>query len=141
MPIRHQFFRNGVLIWNWGVITGEEVIPANREIYEHQFDAPFEFQLCDMSEVTDMLLTSDDIRTIAEDDARNTINQAQVSIIVAPTDFVYGMCRMWGFQAETETFATYVVRTKKEAFEILSKNNIHLAQAVLDEFMRDPTNW
>ena len=74
MSVRHRFYRNGVLILNWGILTGEEFIPSNRKIYEHKFECPFEFQLCDMSGVTDIILTPDDIRTIAIDDARGTAN-------------------------------------------------------------------
>ena len=140
MPIRHKFYSNGVLIWNWGIITGDEIIPANRKIYEHNFEDDFEFQLCDLSGVTDMQLTPDDIKTIASDDIHGTANLNQVSVIVARTDYIYGMCRMWDMLAGNESFRAYVIRAKEEALEILSKSHIHLNRNIIDEFMRELTD-
>jgi len=130
VPVQLEYREHGVILWHWGVVTGDEVIPANREIYRHVFADAFRFQLIDLAHVTDWRLTAEDMRTLALDDADLTGPHPQVAAVVATSDYLYGMCRMWNMMAETDSFRTYVVRSVDEALELFREHDIELERPV-----------
>ena len=128
MPVKNDFLETGVIVWHWAVVTGEELLQSNNAIYEHKFEDKFKFQLLDTTRITELKVTTKEIERLAKTDAAMTVDQPQVAVIVAETDFIYGMGRMWTALAESDTFETAVVRTMGEAIEYLQKKGIHIEE-------------
>ncbi|MCW8825708.1 MAG: hypothetical protein OQK78_04715 [Gammaproteobacteria bacterium] len=126
MPLKNEYLKTGIIIWHWGVVTGDELISSNREIYNHKFENGCKFQLAELSKVTDFSLTTKDIKALANMDQSLTTEQPQVGVVVAQSDYIFGMSRMWSMLAETETFKTHVVRTIDDALDYLRENGIDI---------------
>jgi len=133
MPLRNEFLEAGVIVWHWGVVTGEELLHSNRAIYEHRFADRFMFQLLDLTRVTDLKVTPQVIKSLAGMDTAMTAEHPQVGVVIAETDFIFGMGRMWNIQAENDSFETTVVRTMGEAIEILQKRGIDIEEPIFQE--------
>ncbi len=124
MPAQLEFRTEGVFIWNYGVVTGREMLAANRAIYNHEFDGDFVYQIAMNGRVEDFAAEPDDMRKLAEMD-RDLVGQSpQIGIVIAESDYLFGMCRMWNQQAETESFDAAVVRRVEDAQKLLQARNI-----------------
>lgn len=133
MPLKNEYLETGVIVWHWGVVTGEELFYSNRAIYEHTFVGKFMFQLLDLTRVTDLRVTTQDIESLARMDTALTAEYPQVGVIVAEDDFIFGMGRMWNSQAESDSFETAVVRTMGEAIEFLQKKEIDIEEPIFQD--------
>ncbi len=73
--------------------------------------------LWDMSAVTNFEISSDVIRELAND--APIIPADHIRVVVAPTDYQYGMMRMLQMLGETTRPDLHVVRTLDEAYRLL----------------------
>lgn len=140
MPARLEFRSEGVFIWNYGVVTGREILASNRAIYEHAFNGEFLYQIAMNGRVDDFAAEPDDMRKLAEMDRAMIGHAAQIGIVVAESDYLFGMCRMWNQQAETDSFHATVVRTVDEAIKLLDTRGINAGSFEYPPLPPEPDN-
>lgn len=126
MSIVCEFRSNGVIIWHSGVITGNDLIQANKEIYSHKYDDVFEFQLADLSNVEEFDVSMEDMRILAKMDYEIKIDTKQFACAVAPSDLLFGMSRSWNIQSEKDDFENNVVRRMDEAIAWFKSKGIYI---------------
>lgn len=126
MPLRYDFKETGVVIWYWGVVEGRDLVPANRAIYEHEFEGEFKYQFIDTTHVTDFNVSPQEIRQIVDDDLQHTAGLSQVAVMVAPDEHIFAISRMWNIQADDSSFRTMVVKTTDQAMAFLKENGIDI---------------
>ena len=115
MSIELEFKSNGVIIWHSGVVTGEDLILANKNVYSYKYDEGLLFQLADLSDVEDFDVSSNDMATLAAMDKQFIKGIKQFGCTVAPTDVLFGASRQWSAQAQRDGFDSHVVRSMDEA--------------------------
>ena len=140
MPIKLEFRAEGTFIWNYGVVTGREILASNRAIYDHKFDGEFLYQIAMNSQVEKLTAQPDDMRKLAEMDREMIGDAAQIGIVVAESDYLFGMSRMWNQQAETDSFHATVVRTVDEAIELLAARGIDAGSFEYPPLPPEPDN-
>lgn len=76
-----------VVIWTfWGVVTGEELLRSNQEIYgDERFDA-LAFQIVDLTDVESFEVSRDDMMVLAATDRAASRSNGDVRIAVAAHD-------------------------------------------------------
>ena len=63
-----EFYRNGVVVRHRGVVTDEEMLEMERGIYSYAYPAPLEFQVIDLSRVSDFRASPEMMRDIGRMD-------------------------------------------------------------------------
>ncbi|MDH5571395.1 MAG: hypothetical protein OEY89_06490 [Gammaproteobacteria bacterium] len=126
MPITLDFRDNGVIIWERGVITDDQFLNAEYEIYDHKFKGDFQYQLAVMSEVTDFHVSSETMLKVAEIDKNHPNKCKQYAVVVAASDKIFGMCRQWNMNSEDDLFITNVVRNLDDALSWFRKHDIEI---------------
>ncbi len=107
------------------MVTGREMLASNRAIYRHKFSGEFIYQIAMNGQVEEFAAEPDDMRKLADMDRTLVGNAPQIGIVIAESDYVFGMCRMWNQQAETDSFHATVVRQVAEAQELLAERGIN----------------
>ena len=118
MAIEYFFdISRNLLLTTWrGRVVGADAVSAYFEIYALAEYAPQMVEIADMSEVTDMEISVDDMRRVI--DTRHRLfgaSRTKVAVI-APDDLHFGMARM--FRAYSELAGAQIVvpfRSRKEA--------------------------
>jgi len=124
MPIRCEFLSQGVIAYHSGVIDGSEVLQVNREIISHENSSHFQFQIMDLMEVVKFDVSAEDMQSLAKMDRMMEKECQQYACVVAPTDFEFGMTRIWNTLAEGEFFESVVVRSREEAVTWLQSKGV-----------------
>src|SRR5262245_38319751 len=108
----------GILRKGWGVITGAELAAAESEL----FNAPeidlgkIRYALVDLSQVTEVRVSADEVRTVARVDEKLSTRNAALSVsIVAPHDVAFGLSRMWQMVSENTGWHSHVFRDRAGA--------------------------
>ena len=79
-----------------GVVTGAEIIEANRKLYSGRDFPRLRYKIIDRSGCTDYRVTGKEVRAIAElDRAASRINPSIVVALISATDLQYGISRMY----------------------------------------------
>jgi len=125
MTINHIFTEdNGVVISISGVVTGAEIIAQNAKMHaKADFKNNISFYLYDLSQVDQIDINADEVATIAEQDmeaAQKTPNQ--VVLLVASSDLIFGLGRMWQTLVEDSALKAGVFRTLDEANKWIGRN-------------------
>jgi len=126
MPVKTEYRKNGVILWHEDIVTGEQLIAVNKEIYSHEFQEDFQFQLLVLTDVTEFNVSSRDMKTLADMDTKAERDCKQYACVVARDDFLFGMSRMWNIQADEENFESRVVREIDEALSWLNSKGIEV---------------
>jgi len=126
MPVKTEYRKNGVILWHEDIVTGEQLIAVNKEIYSHEFQEDFQFQLLVLTDVTEFNVSSRDMKTLADMDTKAERDCKQYAYVVARDDFLFGMSRMWNIQADEENFESRVVREMDEALSWLNSKGIEV---------------
>ena len=95
MPSLLDFRTEGVFIFNYGVVTGREILASNRAIYNHQFTGDFVYQVAMNGRVEEFTAEPEDMRKLAEMDRAFVGHSPLLGVVVAESDYLFGMCRMW----------------------------------------------
>lgn len=127
MSIECEFRSNGVIIWHRGIITGNDLIQSNKDIYSHKYDEGLEFQLADLTEVEKFDVSSEYMRKLAKMDLSAKKDKKQFACVVAPTDLLFGMARSWNIQSEKDDFENNVVRSMGEAIAWFKSKGIYIS--------------
>lgn len=98
MPVKFNFLEDGrgVEFISTGVVTGDEVIAANKQIYTDEILVKLRYKIIDRTGCTDYRVYSEALRVIADQDREAAkVNANFVILIVSPTPVQYGFTRMW----------------------------------------------
>jgi hypothetical protein len=105
-----------------GELTISQVLRQWEEIAAHpDFDSSFSY-LTDTSDITDYLITPSDARHLAR--TVDPFDRYSQRIVVAPSDLIFGMARMYGMAGEQRHPNLAVVRTIEDAYTLLSELSI-----------------
>ncbi len=106
----------GIEIIATGIVTGEEIFTAHREIYNERNLGTQRYQLIDRSHCTEYRVTPEEIKKIAEiDRAASETNPDIIIALVSPTNLQFGMSRMWQAYVEESGFTTEVFHDRESA--------------------------
>lgn len=137
MPIALEFYKNGVVIRHTGIITDEELIQAEREIYSHLRLEQLQFQIVDLTEVRDFKASADTMRHLGQTDytKAHSLNRQHVAVI-APSQG-RAMSSIWEAWAKDKdiddpAILTKIVNTTEEAKKWLEENGINVSSNKLD---------
>jgi len=119
MPYRNEHFDGGrgiVRIWS-GVVAARELTEATIADYQVRENWPeVEYFISDFTEVTDLRATPAEIRELSTAEVRNApFIPDLIMAVVAPSDFMFGMARMWQVFAQKTGWSLGVFRTRPEA--------------------------
>lgn len=105
----------GLIVTYPARITGGEIIEFLTDLL-HGDDFPnLRYFLADRSQVEEMLVSSDEIKRIAELNRQGRIvNPDHFVALVSPTNLIFGLSRMYEAYLDQGSF-TYVCRTREEA--------------------------
>jgi len=124
MPIKVNFIDDGkgVEFMSSGIITGKEIIEANKEIYTPQHLPKLRYKIIDRTNCTDYRVTSNEIRIIANQDKEaSKINNDITVLLVTQSILQYGMTRMWQMLSENTGFKSEIFDAREKADEYIKK--------------------
>jgi hypothetical protein len=118
MPVQITFLDNGqgIEFISSGIITGKEIIEANKKIYTPENLLRLKYKIVDRTTCTEYQVTSEEVQIIAEQDKEAAkINSNIIIALVSPTDLQYGVSRMWESFVDEIGFQTGVFRDRMSA--------------------------
>ena len=108
-----------------GVVSGQDLLDATARLHEERAHNPnLRYAVMDLSAISQGQIDTESVRVIAK--PADGTPQLTVAI-VAPSDVLFGLSRMWEMLAEQTGLATRVVRTRAELITWLQEE---LAQPV-----------
>ncbi len=100
-----------------GRVTFDDVVAARDAAPQHpSFREDFN-HLIDLSDVSQWLLSPDDMRRLASEP--DAFSSRSIRIIVAPGDYIFGMARLYEITGERQHPNQGVVRSMEEARTVL----------------------
>lgn len=133
MPIELKYLDKGkgVEYFVTGVLTGDDIIKANRKLYASKSPTTVKYKIIDRTECTDYHVRAEDVRLIAEQEKEAAINNPHLIIaLIAPTKVQFAMSRM--FQSYLESAAsgykTEIFNDRKSAQEWINKQLKELSE-------------
>jgi len=121
MPIEIRYLDDGigVLFIGEGLVTGEDIISANRQIFSSEENMlKNKYGLLDLSKVTQYEVSNSEVEIIASQDenASEYISDAVVAV-VAKDELVFGLSRMWEMIVESPSlqWETNVFKAREDA--------------------------
>ena len=109
MTIQVNYLENGIgiEIIASGIVTGEEVIEAHKEIYNKENLKKQKYKIIDRTDCTKYQVYPEDIEKIAEmDDEASRINPNLLIAVISTTSLQHGMTRMWQAYMKNNVFVT-----------------------------------
>ena len=86
MPIAMEFYDNGVVVRHTGVITDDELLQAERDIYDYVYREQLQFQIIDLADVEVSQASGETMRFLGQTDyALAKSLDRQHIVVVAPT--------------------------------------------------------
>lgn len=107
----------GLVFTAAGDLTAGDILASKRDLLAQPDRLrPLRHALVLLEDVTRFTPTNDDIRDIATADTKIALLAPDVSVgIVAPTDYLFGLSRMWEVFAEATAWRIAVFRSRAEA--------------------------
>ena len=97
-------------------VTKSDFMGACSEAFNNTNVVNQKYQILDFSQCTDFELSSDDINSLSQLAINaSKINSNIIMAIIAPTDLVFGMSRIYEVYAEESGFKIKVFRNKSDA--------------------------
>ncbi len=129
MPAKLEYYENGVIVRHAGVVTDKEFVNAKREIYDHEYDRPLEFQLAELSGVTDCQVSMDTMRAVGSWDHANSQElQGQHLVVAAPPESLMQtlsiVWEIWSTDHHSGNPSTKIVDSLHEALGWLKTQGI-----------------
>ena len=122
MPVQINILQDGIGIefLSSGIITGKEIIEANKKIYTREYLLRLKYKIIDRSTCTDYRVTPEEMSVIANQDIEaSKINRNITIVLVSPTDLQYGMTRMWQVLSEDTGFKSEIFKDRESANEYI----------------------
>ena len=129
MPLTYEDTKDGgILVKGKGVISAKEIIEINNDLYRSPENIlKIKYQLWDLTNVSEILVSSEDINAFAKQDAAAArVNPKMIIAIVASSDLIFGLSRMWEAYSYNSPFQSMVFR------------NIEDAEKWIDEIVEKP---
>lgn len=120
MPTQIKYIDGGIGVEyiSSGVVTGADIIAANRAVYENENFRKQKYQLVDRTNCTEFNVSYEEMRIIAlQDKAAAGVNPNIIIALVAITDMQYGMSRVYETYVGDGGFSTAIFRDRKSAEE------------------------
>jgi len=117
MPVRIRFTDNGlgVIMTGSGIVTGEEILNANKDAYARATE-PLIYQLFEGDKITGLSVSTNDLRAAADQDIAASKRMPNTIVAVhASDDLPFGLARMWDAFVQETGWKTNVFRTRSEA--------------------------
>jgi hypothetical protein len=118
MPIQINYIQDGIGIEFIlsGVVTGEEIVAANKDIYNYENLCRLKYKFIERSMCTEYSVTSEEVKIIAAQDKKaSEINRNITIVFVSPTDLQYGMSRVWQAYTTETGFQSKIFKDRKSA--------------------------
>ena len=131
MPVQINFLDDGegIKFVSSGIVTGEEVIEANKKIYTREKPLRMKYEIIDRTGCTEYRVSSKDVQIMADQDRMAaTINPNFLIAVVSTTDLQYGVTRMWQAYIEDLDIKTMAFRDRKSAEQWIQeelKQSVH----------------
>lgn len=132
MTFALEFQPNGVFLTFADVVTDEDLLESDRELYEHAYPAGLQFQLVDLTHVRDFQASHKTMRFLGEKDREfSQTHGRQWIAVIAPT---HGRSNtiVWEVWAQDTSTAdpallTKIVDNREEALAWLKANGIEVS--------------
>ena len=124
MPIQIKYIEGGLGVEFIGsdVVTGTDIIEANKEIYSNENFSRQRYQIVDRTNCAEFQVSNEEIRIIAEQDkAAAKTNPNIISALISKTDLQYGISRVYHALVGDSGFLTEIFRDRKNAEEWVEK--------------------
>lgn len=124
MPIDVNFIDDGlgVEFISSGVVTGEQVIEANKSVYTPENLSRLTYKIVDRTECTDYRVTAGEVEAIAlQDREAAKVNPHVIVVLVSPTPVQFGVSRMWEAHVQGTGWRTGVFKDRESADAWLSE--------------------
>ena len=118
MPIQIKYIDGGIGVEfiGSGVVTGADIIAANKEIYRNENFSKQRYQIIDRTECTKYEVSHKEIIIIAEQDKVAAKTNPNIIIaFISTSPLQYGISRMYQSYVGDEGFLTEVFRDRKSA--------------------------
>jgi len=118
MPIQIKHIDGGIGVEfiGSGVVTGADIITANKKIYRNENFSRQRYQIVDRTNCTEYRVSNEEIRIIAEQDkAAAKTNPNIIVALISITDLQYGISRMYQAYVGDSGFLTEIFRNRKSA--------------------------
>ena len=110
----------GIIGTGEGVVTGQDLLAATAQlIAEGQRNSELRYAVMDLSAIPEQELDTRSLKAAAVR-PRSPMPELIVAV-VAPSEILFGLSRMWEMLAEQSGLATRVVRTREEAITFLQE--------------------
>ena len=120
MPIQKKYRDGGIGVEfiGSGIVTGADIIAANKKIYSNKDFSKQRYKIVDRTNCTGYKVSTEEIRIIAEQDkAAAKTNPNIIIALISTTDLQYGISRMYQAYVRDIGFLTEVFRDRKSAEE------------------------
>ena len=124
MPLEIKYVEGGtgVEFISSGVLTGTEIINANKQVYDSDNFNKQRYQLIDRTGCKKYQVSSEEMRTIAEQDrAAAETNPHILVALVAKSALQFGMSRMYEIFVSECGFLTAIFPDRESAMEWIEK--------------------
>ena len=124
MPIQIKYIEGGLGVEFIGsdVVTGTDIIEANKEIYSNENFSRQRYQIVDRTNCAEFQVSNEEIRIIAEQDkAAAKTNPNIIIALISKTDLQYGISRVYSALVGDSGFLTEIFRDRKTAEEWVKK--------------------
>jgi hypothetical protein len=129
MSIILEFYKNGVVLRHSGIITDEELLQAEHDIYDHAYPEQLQFQIVDLVEVEDFPASDETMRLLGQKDhaLAKTLNRQHI-VVIAPNIYRNKgiIWEKWaqGTNTHNPAILTRVVKTAEEAIQWLEGHGV-----------------
>ncbi len=124
MPIQLKFVDNGIGVEfvSQGIVTGTDIIEANKEVYSNKNFSNQRYQIIDRTKCKEFRVSAEEIRIIAGQDlAAAEINPNFIVALISTSDLQYGMSRMYQSYIGDNGFRVEIFRDRKSAEKWVQK--------------------
>ena len=118
MPIQIKYIDDGLGVEFLGssVVTGTDIIEANKEIYGNESFSRQRYQIVDRTNCEKFQVNNDEIQIIAaQDKAAAKTNPNIIIALISTSDLQYGISRMYQAHVGENGFLTKIFRDRKSA--------------------------
>jgi hypothetical protein len=116
MPVSIQIADQYIVAHCEGELTVDDLFRLNQSLYSETDRSIAAYQIVDLTAVTRIVMSTDDIRRIADQDRSAVKSFGRITIaVVADKDLDFGMSRMWEAYAESPGIETGVFRNMSDA--------------------------
>jgi len=110
----------GMVATGVGVLTGQDLLDATAQLREEAERNPeIRYAVMDLSEIPEEKVETRSIRALAAE--RLKLTHELYVVVVAPSEVLFGISRMWEMMADRRGLDSRVVRTRAEAITWLQE--------------------